>query len=72
MHLIGLGLLELFIAFGISKVFDRIWHAGLLQKLHSHRVAGLSLLSNRQLQVVLTLKKTLWPVFMDGVQVPQG
>ena len=72
MHLIGLGLLELFIAFSISKVFDRIWHAGLLQKLHSHRVAGLSLLSNRQLQVVLTLKKTLWPVFMDGVQLPQG
>ena len=66
MHLIGLGLLELFIAFGISKVFDRIWHAGLLQKLHSHRVAGLSLLSNRQLQVVLTLKKIYGPYLWMG------
>ena len=54
MLVIGLGLLKLFVAFGISKAFDRILHAGLLQKLHSHGVAGLSLLSNRQLQVVLT------------------
>ena len=54
MLVIGLGLLKLIVAFDISKAFDRILHAGLLQKLHSHGVAGLSLLSNRQLQVVLT------------------
>ena len=54
MILIGLGPLELFVAFGISKAFDRIWHAGFLQKLHSYGIAGLSFLSNRQLRVVLT------------------
>ena len=54
MLLIGLGLLELFVALGISKAFDRIWHAALLQKLHSYGIAGLSFLSNRQLQAVLT------------------
>ena len=60
MLLIRLGLLKLFVAFGISKAFDRVWHAGLLQKLHSHGVPGLSLLSNRKLQVVLTYGPYLW------------
>ena len=42
---IGLGLLELFVALGISKVFDRVWHVGLPQKLNSYGIAGLSYLS---------------------------
>ena len=46
---IGLGLLELFVALGISKAFDRVWHAGLLQKLNSYGIAGLSFPSNRRL-----------------------
>ena len=46
MLLIGLGLLELFVALGISKAFKRVWHADLLQKLDSYRIAGLSFLSN--------------------------
>ena len=50
---IGLGLLELFVALDISKAFDRVWHAGLLQKLNSCGIAGLSFLSNRRLQVIL-------------------
>ena len=43
----------------ISKVFDRVWHAGLLHKLKSYRISvqifGLvsSFLSNRRLRVVL-------------------
>ena len=53
MLLIGLGLLELFVDFGISNAFDRIWHAG-LEKLHSYGIPGLSFLINRQLQVVLS------------------
>ena len=33
----------------------------------------MSFLSNRQLYLVLTLKKTtLWPLFIDGIQLPQG
>ena len=48
MLLIGLGLLKVFVAFGISKAFDS-WHAGLLEKLHFYGIAGLFLLSNRQL-----------------------
>ena len=59
-----MGLLELFVAFGISKAFDRIWHAGPLQKLHSHELAGLSFLSNRQLQVVLTLRKKFYGSYL--------
>ena len=53
MLLIGLGLLKVFVAFGISKAFDG-WHDGLLQKLHFYGIAGFSFLSNGQLQVVLT------------------
>ena len=53
MLLIGLGLLKVFVAFGISKTFDG-WHDGLLQKLHFYGIADLSLLSNRQLEVFLT------------------
>ena len=58
MLLIGMCLLELFVAFDISKAFGRIWHAGLRQKLHSYGITSLSFLSNRQLYLVLTLKKT--------------
>ena len=62
MLLIGLRLLELFVAFGISKAFDRIWHAGLLQKLLCYRIAGLSFLSNRKYQVVLK-KNLMTPIY---------
>ena len=43
----------------ISEAFDRVWHAGLLQKLKSYGISGQifclisSFLSNRQLRVVL-------------------
>ena len=37
------------VALDISKAFDRVWHAGLLQKLNSYEIAGLSFLSNRWL-----------------------
>ena len=46
---IDLGLLDLFAALGISKAFDRVWHASLLQKINSYGIAGLSFLSNRRL-----------------------
>ena len=45
---IGLGLLQLLVARGISKTFGRIWHAGLVQKLTSYQIAGWSFLSNRR------------------------
>ena len=64
------------IALDISKVFDRVWHAGLL---HKHKFSGisaqifgliLSFLSNRQLQVVQDEKSSQeYPVI---VGVPQG
>ena len=57
MLLIGMCLLELFVAFDISNAFGRIWHAGLLQKLHSYGITSMPFLSNRQLYLVLTLKK---------------
>ena len=47
------------VALDISKVFNRVYHAGLLQKLKSYGISGQifgvisSFLSNRQLQVVL-------------------
>ena len=28
------------VALGISKAFDRVWHAGLLHKLKSHGISG--------------------------------
>ena len=46
-------------ALDTSKVFDKVWHAGLLHKLKSYRISGQifalisSFLSNRWLQVVL-------------------
>ena len=39
------------VAFDISKAFDRVWHAGLLQRLKSDGIS--SFLSNRRLRVVL-------------------
>ena len=63
-------------ALDISKTFDRVWHAGLLQKLKSYRISGqiydLILLfpSNRWLQVVLNGKPSQEYLFNAGV--PQG
>ena len=51
-------------ALDISKVFDRVWHAGLLHKLKSYGISGQifglisSFLSNRQLRVVLDGKSS--------------
>ena len=60
----------------ISKVFDRVWHAGLLHKLKSYGISGQifglisSFLSNRRLQVVLDGKSSQeYPVIAG---VPQG
>ena len=50
---IGLGLLELFVALGISKAFDRVWHAGLFQKLNPYGIVGLSFPRNRRHKVIL-------------------
>ena len=53
------------VALDISKVFDRVWHVGLLHKLKSYRIScqifGLisSFLSNRQLQVILDEKSSM-------------
>ena len=47
------------VALDISKAFDRVWQAGLLHKRKPYGISGqifdliFSLLSNRQLQVVL-------------------
>ena len=47
------------VALDISKVFDRVWHAGLLHKLNSYGISGQifglisSFLSNRRFRVVL-------------------
>ena len=63
-------------AHDISKAFDRVWHAGLLQKLKSYRISGqiydliLLFLSNRWLQVVLNGKPSQEYLFNAGV--PQG
>ena len=64
------------VALDISKAFDRIWHAVLLQKLKSYGISGQifglisSFLNNRQLQVVLDGKYSQeYPV---NVGVPQG
>ena len=60
----------------MSKAFDRVWHAGLLQKFKSYGISdeifGLisSFLSNRQLQVVLNGKSSQeYPV---NAGVPHG
>ena len=64
------------VALGISKVFYRIWHVGLLHKLKSYGISsqifGLisSFLSNRWLRVVLDGKSSQeYPV---NAGVPQG
>ena len=64
------------VALDISKVFDRVWHAGLLHKLRSYGISGQifslisSFLSNRRLRVVLDGKSSQeYPV---NVGVPQG
>ena len=64
------------VALGISKAFDRVWHAGLLHKRKSYGISGQifglisSFLSNRQLQVVLDGKSSQeYPV---NAEVPQG
>ena len=52
------------VALDISKVFDKVWHAGLLRKLKSYGISGQifglisSFLSNRQLRVVLDGKSS--------------
>ena len=52
------------VALNISKAFDRVWHADLLQKLKSYGISGQildhisSFLSNRQLLVVLDGKSS--------------
>ena len=63
-------------ALDISQAFDRVWHAGLRQKLTSYGISGQiiglisSFLSNRRLQVVLDGKSSQeYPV---NAGVPQG
>ena len=52
------------VALGISKAFDKVWHAGLLHKLKSYGISGQifglisSFLSNRRLRVVLDGKSS--------------
>ena len=64
------------VALDISKVSDRVWHAGLLQKLKSYGISGRtfgflsSFLSNRRLRVVLDGKSSQeYPV---NAGAPQG
>ena len=64
------------LALGISKAFNRVWHAGLLHKLKSSRISDQlfgfisSCFSNRQLRVVLGEKFSQeYPV---NAGVPQG
>ena len=64
------------VALDISKVFDRVWHAGLLYELKSYGISGhifgliSSFLSNRRLRVVLDGKSSQeYPV---NAGVPQG
>ena len=64
------------VARGISKVFGRVWHAGLLHKLKSYGISGQifglisSFLSNRRLRVVLNGKSSQkYPV---NAGVPQS
>ena len=52
------------VALDLSKAFDSAWYAGLLHRLKSHGISGIilgltsSLISNRQLQVVLDGKSS--------------
>ena len=52
------------VALGISKAFDKVWHAGLLHKPKSYGISGqifgliFSFLSNRRLRVVLNGKSS--------------
>ena len=63
------------LALVISKVFDRVWHAGLLHKLSSYRISGQifdlisSFLSNKQLSVVLDGKPS--QEYLVNAEVPQ-
>ena len=64
------------VALDISKVFDRVWHIGLLHKLKSYGISGhifgliSSFFSNRWLRVVLDGKSSQeYPV---DAGVPQG
>ena len=64
------------VAFDISKTFDRVWHAGLLQKLKSYEISGQifglisSFLRNKRLRVVPDGKSSQeYPV---NAGVPQG
>ena len=64
------------VALDISKAFDRVWHAGHLQKLKSYGISGQifglisSFLSNRRLRVVLDGKSSQEHPVNAGV--PQG
>ena len=64
------------VALGISKAFDRVWHAGLLHKLKFYGISGQifslisSFLSNRQLRVVLNGKSS--QEYSVNPEVPQG
>ena len=78
----GLGLPELWyliyprLALDISKAFDRVWHAGLLQKLRSWGISGQifglmsSFVSSGQLLVVLDGKSS--QEYLVSAGVPQG
>ena len=64
------------VALDISEAFDRVWHAGLLQKLKFYGISGQmfgltsSFLRNRRLRVVLDWKSSQeYPV---NAGVPQG
>ena len=64
------------VALDISKTFDRVWHAGLFQKLDCYGISGYiidiisSFLSNRPLRVVLDVKSSQeYPV---NAGVPQS
>ena len=60
----------------ISKAFDRVWHAGLLAKLHAAGVTGkfhawfADYLSDRKQRVVLPVAVSDWTYIRAGV--PQG
>ena len=60
----------------ISKAFDRVWHAGLIQKLKAAGIAGsllnwfIDYLSNRKQRVTFSGVKSYWNSLKAGV--PQG